>query len=161
MSATHHRTTLDAAEVTIGKDSILHKLPVIGVVAGIAGIGGAYALGQENHQFFFSYLTAFAFVLSIALGALFFVMVQFAARGAWSVVVRRISENMMGTLPVFAILFLPIAMGMHDLYHWTHAELYDPNSPSYDAILVGKQGYLNTTFFFIRAGLYFFIWIDF
>ena len=159
MGAAHHTKSINVDDVKFSKDSLIAKLPVIGGVLGLAGIGGAYALGQENSQFYFSYLTAFAYFLSIALGGLFFVLIQFATRAGWSVVVRRIAEQVMATLPVFAILFIPVIFGMHDLYHWTHAELYDPTSDQYDKILAGKQGYLNESFFLIRAGVYFVVWI--
>src|SRR5690606_28131171 len=90
---------------------------------------------------------------------LFFVMIQHVARAGWSIVVRRVAENMAATLPLLLLLFAPILFGMDHLFgHWTHAEL-DPAQPGYDAIVAGKSGYLNTPFFLVRAGLYFVIWI--
>ena len=159
MGAGHHPKTIEIADVTFSKDSIFGKFPKFGVPVGILGIGGAIALGQENYQFYFSYLTAFMYFLSIALGALFFVLIQFATRAGWSVVVRRLAEHVMGTLPIFLVLFVPIIFGMHSLYHWTHAELFDPTSEHFDAIVNGKKGYLNEPFFLIRAGFYFVTWI--
>jgi hypothetical protein len=47
---------------------------------------------------------------------------------------------------------------MHDLYHWTHEELYDPNSPQYDEILAGKHAYLNVPFWSVRMIIYFAAW---
>ena len=65
---------------------------------GAHGLGvlalGASLIAMGNHKFMFSYLVAFMFTLSIALGALFFVLVQHVARAGWSIVVRRIAENM-------------------------------------------------------------------
>ena len=61
----------------------------------------------------------FAYVAAIGLGAFFFVMVQYLTGSAWSVTVRRIMENIMITLPVGAILFIPIAFGLKDIYPWT------------------------------------------
>ena len=49
---------------------------------------------------------------AIGLGAFFFVMVQFLTGSAWSVTMRRIMENIMITLPVGALLFIPIAFGL-------------------------------------------------
>ena len=60
-----------------------------------------------------------------------------------------------------AILIITFLGGHHDLYHWTHHELYDPNSPEYDAILAGKSGYLNMTFYIIRLVAYAAIWVGF
>jgi hypothetical protein len=47
---------------------------------------------------------------------------------------------------------------MHDLYHWTHADLLDPSSDTYDALIAWKSGYLNVPFFLARFAVYFFIW---
>jgi hypothetical protein len=51
--------------------------------------------------------------------------------------------------------------GRHDLYHWTHAELYVKGSEHFDPILYGKQWYLNQPFFFLRMITYFAIWVIF
>jgi hypothetical protein len=130
-----------------------------GVLAlGASAIGLAQG-GEAQRQFYFSYLTAYFFGLGICLGAMFFVLVQHLTRAGWSVVVRRLAENIMGVLPVMAILFLPIAAGHHTLYHhWVDAEL-TPGKPGFDAILAGKAGWLNVTAFFARAAGYFVIWL--
>lgn len=127
-------------------------------VLGLLLLGGSAAtltMGKEaKEQFWFSYLVGYMFTLSLALGALLFVMIQHVTRAGWSVVVRRISENMASTMPLMAILFLPVAIfGCPHLYHhWWHP---DPN----DAVIMGKVGYLNPVFFYIRAAIYFVIWI--
>ena len=75
------------------------------LVLGVLGTGATLAgLAVDEGQFYFSWLVAFMFVLSIALGAMFFVLVQHAARAGWSIVCRRIAENMALTLPIMAIL---------------------------------------------------------
>lgn len=148
-----HSVKLTDAQVRIPEGSLWGKLHIIGAVVGLAGIGVTFGLGASDmKQVYFSWLTAYMFGLSLALGGLFFTIVQFAARAGWSVVVRRFAETSMATLPVFALLFAPILMGMHDLFHWTHA---DPS----DKILQAKKGYLNEQFFMIRAALYFVVWI--
>ncbi len=130
----------------------------IGAVALGASLIGLFLGADARKQFYFSYLVAFMFALSIALGATAFVLIQHLTRAGWSVVVRRIAENVMGTLPWFVPLFVPIAIGYHDLWHhWVDADL-DPASPGYDAILAGKSAWLNVPFFFIRAAIYFAVW---
>ena len=109
-------------------------------------------------QFYFSYLTGWTFCLTIAVGALFFIFFQHLTRAEWSVVVRRIPEVLTWAFPLLAVLGIPLLFGMHDLYHWTHAELYDPSSPEYDPVLAGKQAYLNTPFWIGRMVAYFAIW---
>ncbi len=109
-------------------------------------------------QFYFSYLVGWSFCLSIAVGSLFFVLINHLARSRWSVVVRRIPEALIWSFPLLALLSIPILIGMHDLYHWTHAEVYDPADSHYDPVLAGKRGYLNTPFFLIRMVIYFVAW---
>jgi hypothetical protein len=112
----------------------------------------------DPKQFFFAYVVGWSFALTITLGALFLTLIHHITKSHWSVVVRRIPEAMTWMFPVLAVLSIPILLGMHDLYHWTHEELYDPADPHYDEILAGKRGYLNTPFWLARMAAYFLIW---
>ncbi len=112
----------------------------------------------DAQQFYFSYLIGWAYCLTIAVGALFFVFFQHLTRAEWSVVVRRIPEALTWLFPLLAVLGIPLLFGLHDLYHWTHEELYDPQSSAYDEILAGKRGYLNTPFWIARVVAYFAVW---
>lgn len=107
----------------------------------------------DREHFFFAYLTGFAFWVSIALGALFFTMLQHLTSATWSIVVRRIAEQIAAQLPWLFLLFIPLLLGMHELYHWSHAETVQS-----DAALQWKAPYLNISFFTIRSVLYFVIW---
>jgi len=98
-------------------------------VVGIAGLVLAvllgYFAGNEFHTFFNSYLIGFMFYMAIAMGGLFFVLVQHATKAAWSVNVRRIAEWYASTVPVMAVLGVPILVavlaehGPNALYPWT------------------------------------------
>jgi hypothetical protein len=112
----------------------------------------------DPRQFYFSYLVGWVSCLSIAVGALFFVIINHLTRSRWSVVVRRIAEVLIWSFPALAVLSIPIFVGAHDLFHWTHQELFDPSSPHFDPILAGKSGYLNMPFFTVRIVAYFLIW---
>jgi len=120
------------------------------LIAASAGcIAGAV---YEPSRFFGSYLVALLFVLSIALGALFWVMLHHLTGAIWSVVIRRVMEQFCRTIPWLGLLFLPIVFGMSHLYSWTDAgHLADP-------VLRAKQPYLNVPFFLIRATGYFAVW---
>ena len=117
-----------------------------------------WASPELEHRFYFSYLIGWTFCLSIAVGSLFFVMIQHITKAQWSVVVRRLSEVLAYSFPLLAIASIPIWFGMHDLYHWTHAEVYDPADAHYDPVLAGKRPYLNTPFFAVRMVIYFVAW---
>ncbi len=120
-------------------------------LAGLALCGLGFALDRD--QFFFSWITSLLFFLSLSLGALFFVMVQHLARAGWSVAVRRLAEAAAWTVPVFALLFLPVLAGLDRLFPWTDAE-----AAAHDHLLQGKRGYLNAPFFVLRAAVYFAVW---
>ena len=154
MSHPQNAPVIDRERVTIPAGHAWTRLPLIGAVVGAIGVGASFVLRQgDPTQFLHSWLVSFMFFLSLALGALFFVLIHLIANASWSTAVRRIAENIMGTLPLFILLFVPIALGMHDLYHWTHAE-----AVAHDELLQAKQGYLNTNFFLIRAAVCFAAW---
>ena len=130
------------------------------LAAGVIATGASFlGLSEHKDHFVLAYLVAYMFTLSLALGALFFVLVQHVSRAGWSIVVRRIAENMTSTMVAMAILFIPIVIFSHDIWHhWMSAEIV-AGKPGYDKIIAGKSGYLNETFFFVRAALYFAVWI--
>ncbi|SMO44110.1 hypothetical protein [Gracilimonas mengyeensis] len=130
----------------------LFGLGAAGLIATIIG----YFLDAD--QFFFSYLVSFVFFTGIALAALLMVMLHHITRSSWGVVVRRISESFFSNLWIWAIFVLPIILGIHNLFHWSHPELLEYGTEEYDKIISGKSAYLNSTFFVIRQFIYFAIW---
>ena len=58
--------------------------------------------------------------LGIALGSMALMMMQHLSGGAWGIF-RRIFEASSRTLPLLAVLFIPVLLGMSTLYPWTHA----------------------------------------
>ncbi len=93
------------------------KAAIVGAVGMAASLFG---MTQEPDRFAFSYMFALFSFLSIALGALFFVVVQHFSRAGWSVTVRRSSEFFMAGLPVFILLVVPILLprSMTALFSW-------------------------------------------
>ncbi|MBN2412524.1 hypothetical protein JXQ31_12620 [candidate division KSB1 bacterium] len=104
-------------------------------------------------QFFYSWLTSFAFWMSIALGGLFLTLLHHLTGSVWSVVLRRLFETLMKILPLLILFFIPVALGIHELYHWSHED-----AVAGDLLLQKKSPYLNVPFFIVRTVLYFFIW---
>jgi hypothetical protein len=150
----HDRAALGSDQVTIPPGHAWNRLPLIGAGCALAGVVLCAILGMGNpRQFFFSWLVAFMFFLSLALGGLFFVLIQYAAQGGWGIVVRRLGETTFATIPVFAALFVPLLFGLHDLYAWAV-----PGAADHDALLRWKAPYLNVPFFLIRAAIFFGLW---
>jgi hypothetical protein len=132
----------------------LTRVRTLALAVGVAGIALSVVGYLSSHeQFFKSYLLAYVFWIGVALGSLALSMVHHLSGGAWGVVIRRVLEAASRTLPFMAILFLPIAFGIHELYLWAN-----PAEVAKDAILQHKAPYLNVTFFFARAAIYFVVW---
>jgi len=132
-----------------------NRLAAVFGVIGIVGLG-VTALGffdqAERGDVLLSYLVAFMFVATLAVGGLFFTLLQHLVAAFWSVTVRRLSENLASILPLVAILFLPIAWGVRELYPWASGGHLEPE-------VQAKVAYLNVNFFYIRAALYVLTWV--
>lgn len=132
-----------------------HRVRKLALIVGAVGLGLS-ALGAlfSREQFFQAYLFAYVFWLGIALGCLGIVMLHNLSGGGWGVAIRRLLESGMNTLPLLALLFLPLLFGLHYLYEWAR-----PEEVAKDVFLQHKAGYLNLPFFIFRAALYFALWI--
>ena len=126
------------------------------VVLGISILLGALQ-GDGWKRFFHAYLTAWVWVVSIALGSLYFVIIHHLVGAKWSTVIRRLAEIVTDTFPALAALGLvitvPLLLGYDQLYYWAH---HDAAASHH---IHAKQGYLDAGFFFGRFVFYFAIWI--
>ncbi len=91
---------------------------------------------------------------SLAVGASFFLAIQYVAQAGWSSGFKRVPEAMSMYLPVAAALFIVGLLGLRSLYHWAHVDAVE-----HDALLAHKAPFLNIPFFTIRMVLYFSLWI--
>ena len=123
-----------------------------GVAAAICAVAAFFL----PDQFFRAYLAAYMFWLGVSLGSLAILMLYHLTGGAWGYLIRRILEAQMSTLPLMAVLFIPIGFGLSELYLWAQPEIYH----QYKAIRESRF-YLNESFFLIRAPLYFGVWLLF
>ena len=124
---------------------------VVGVIGLIALIAG-YFFAKD--QFFQSYLVGWTFWVQVALGALVILMIQNTVGGRWGLVIQRLVEAATMTLPLLAIGFIVIIIGIPHLYEWSHVDVV-----AHDELLQSKAAYLNTPFFILRTVFYFVIWI--
>jgi hypothetical protein len=154
MSSQGERPALGPEQATIPPGHAWNRIPLAGAVTALIGAGACAILGAANpKQFLFSWLVSFLFFLSLALGALFFVLIQYAAQGGWGIVLRRIAETIFATMPVMAALFIPVVLGLRDVYSWSV-----PGAADHDALLHWKAPFLNVPFFLLRAAIYFGCW---
>ena len=128
---------------------------IIGVVGLVLLLVGAL-VSQAPEQFFRSYLIGYIFWVGIALGCLAICMLQHLSGGAWGLIIRRLLEAGTRTLPLLALLFLPLLLGAYKyhLYPWAVAEEVNRSE-----VLKHKALYLNLPFFVGRAVFYFAVWL--
>jgi len=84
--------------------------------------------------------------------SMFFIGVTTLAMGGWQVSFRRVSEAISSVVPflgvIALIVLLTLVLGGHqDIFPWVDKAVYDRHSGRFDAILNGKHGFLNPTFF--------------
>jgi hypothetical protein len=108
-------------------------------------------------QLFVAYLTAYNYVVSIALGALLFLMICHAMHAGWPTLLRRLTEAIVSLFPCLAVLFVPLLPGLRTLYPWLRPETV--GSAEDRQRLALKAGYLNLGGFLGRTVFYFAVWI--
>ena len=86
-------------------DRIQRNALVIGVIAFAATLVGVFL--DEQH-FWQSYLYAYIAISALAIGSLGIFLLHNVAGGNWGVAIRRFIESGLQTLPMFAILVIPI-----------------------------------------------------
>ncbi len=124
---------------------------LIGAAAfAICGIGAPFSPAQ----FFRSYLASYLFYQGIGLGCLAILMIYYLTGGAWGFLIRRLLEAGTRTLPLLAVLLIPVGCGLAHLFPWAR-----PDEVASDPNLRWKQVYLNVPFWWGRAILFFGMWI--
>ena len=132
-------------------DTMQRKALMVGLGAlALAVLGGLL----NRAAFFQAYLLGYVFWTGIAVGCLGVLMLHHLVAGRWGYVIQRFLEAGVRTLPLLALLFVPLLFGLQDLYVWARPEVV-----ATDALLQHKQRYLNGPAFFGRAACYFLIWI--
>lgn len=125
------------------------------LIAGIVGLVLALiGFFFDRQRFFVAYLVAHLYWLGLSLGSLAWLLIYHLTGGNWGVVIRRLLEAGGRLTVLMALLFVPLLLGLGDLYAWAR-----PAVVTTDALLQHKQPYLNVPFFLGRAFLYFAIWI--
>jgi hypothetical protein len=117
-----------------------------------------FAGGPSEHATVLAgYLVAFTYWIGIVVTATIWNAIFHASAAKWMVVLRRVLEGMGAALPVFVLLFIPIALGMSILFPWVNPSRA-MNAEQLE-LLSHKAPYLNVPGFLIRAVLYFAVWL--
>jgi hypothetical protein len=146
--------------------TILQRSLGVGLLFGAASLVLAL-LPATREQFFHSYLLAFIFWLGITLGSMCFLMIQHLTGGKWGMVIRRPLEAGMNTLPLMAVLFIPlVAAGLPYLYTGNHEAVGGwPGWLHYSGVdkhlEMMSHSYLTPAGYLWRGIVYFAIWFIF
>ena len=133
-----------------GIQTLISVAILVGAIATVAGIvvdpGRGWSSLLMNHFYF----------LSLAIGGMFIVAIQYITGAMWSAPVRRIAESFTAYLPFVLVGFIAVAIGSGHIFEWTHADFIQG-----DPVLEHKAGYLNLPFFIVRNVIAIVGWVVF
>lgn len=121
-----------------------------------------HVLHQLQNKPWSAVYVALIFTMLISLGVLAFYAIQVCAQAGWSPVLFRVMQGITAYLPVASVIFIVFlilcTMHMNHMFPWMAEGVTDPKSPNYDKLIAGKSGYLNPTFWLIRAVIFLVGW---
>jgi len=134
--------------------SKLNRIQWLALALGIVFlICTALGLAVHRQQFFISYLCACLFWLGPTLGCFSVAMIHYLTGGRWGYPTRRFLEAGYSALPIMTILFIPVLLGLHDLFPWAR-----PDVVLQDETLQKKASYMNVSAFIGRWIFLFALW---
>ena len=152
--AHHHVPRLEDTKTTL--DGLGQRVFAVSALIGVIGLAATFGLGLSQgdglRHFGFSYLTNYAFFLSISLGALFFMPIMYVTKASWNVVVRRLAEVIAAVMPLLAVLAIPVIIFAGQIYGWADPAVAGSGAMSH------KAAYLSKNMFILRWVIYFCIW---
>jgi hypothetical protein len=127
----------------------------------VATVVGAGLMGIEfaidPTRAWFGYLNAWTFGVDLCVGALLLLQAGHAAKASWMVVTRRFTESIVSVIPLYLLLFIPVALVLGQLYPW--AAPAPAIDPEVRRAIEHKHVYLNPPFFVLRTLFYFLVFI--
>ncbi len=130
------------------------RVEIVSLLLALAGLVMlVVGLRVDPARAWFAYLVAWLFGASIAAGALLVTMTGHATKATWMVVTRRPMESVASTLPIFALLFVPMAFGLDHIYPWASRTVDTALAHALDH----KRVWLGRPFFVARTAIYFLV----
>ena len=136
-------------------NTIARRSLMVGVVFGVIALILAFV---RPEQFYRAYLLGFMCWLGVALGSMAILMIRHLTGGGWGMVIRRILGAAMRTVPLLALLFIPVALGIHKLYIWAQPLDQIADKHLREHLEDITKTYLTTNGFILRAIFYFATW---
>jgi hypothetical protein len=132
--------------------------PLLAIVVAVLGaILAIIGLILDPRRAAAAYLAAYMASLAAVLGALAMIMIARVTAATWFVALRRQAEQVVATLPVLAVLFIPVLLAAHLLYPWTWPDA--ALAADVRTAVHAKSSYLDMPFFVVRAAVYWATWL--
>ncbi len=144
-------------DIDYAKKEIPQKVKSYGIIFLILGLFGVIlSYFVEPLRASYNNIILFLFLISIGIGSLFLISIEYLSGAVWSVPFRRLTEFLAGVILLLPIIVLPLIYNMKNIFHWLHPEVL-----KIDKLLLSKVPYLNQDFFIIRIVVFISIWIVF
>ncbi len=167
--------TADLSDRSVLGDSRLARVSQVALLIAFACAVAAGLLAARRvdaHTVAMVWLQNGIFVLTLSLGALFFLLIQHITSAGWGIAVRRVAEAHAANLRwLWIVLLLPMLWlhfshrewpghghGLALIWPWADPAHLAAAHPAEASIVAAKSAYLNTQFFLIRAVAYFALW---
>ncbi|MFI5144116.1 MAG: quinol:cytochrome C oxidoreductase [Ignavibacteria bacterium] len=128
------------------KKEIPEKINKIGwILIAIGLILSVLSCLSDSLRGSYNIIIAFTFLLSISVGSIFLIALEYATNAVWSTPIRRVSEFLAASFPLVIIFAIPLFLNIHNIFSWSRPEVIGS-----DNVIAHKSPYLNITFFSIR-----------
>lgn len=122
-------------------------------LAGLAALWAGFGQKETYERTWANFILNHFYWMALCFSGVFFAALQFLSGAGWSATIRRISEAFIGFLPIVILTTAVVVYALANakdfhlthMYHWL-----DPKYVAKDAILQGKEAYLNFDFFAFR-----------
>lgn len=125
------------------------------------GVSASHDHEDHGHSYHWSkrVITVFwhnnIYFIGISIIGIFFYCIQLVTWAGWSALLKRVMLAVGSFVPVAGgLLLIAYLLFYHDIFHWSHASLYDVDSLDYDKIIDGKSWYLGFWDVLVRSIIY-------
>jgi len=146
---------MNSSTIEYHKKELPPRIQTIGIVLFIAGlilVILSYSVNSTRSSY--NNIIGCIFLVSVGVGSLFFVALEYVAGAVWSTPFRRVIEFISFVIVLLPLLVIPLLINVNTIFDWTHP------APA-DAMMLSKAPYLNVNFFIIRVIVFWLLWVGF
>jgi hypothetical protein len=99
----------------------------------------------DSQRTSYNNIIVLVFLVSISVGCIFLIALEYAANAVWSTPMRRVSEFLAASFPFIIIFAIPLFLNIHNIFSWSRSDVVGA-----DVTIAHKTPYLNISFFTIR-----------